>query len=94
MWSKKMTESSRPREVADSILSEMERGVTSWEAKGMYTEQAHTILYVTISRAQVNELRRLVTTVDPKSFIVIGQGHSAFGNGFRANRTGRFNLDE
>ena len=83
----------RPREVSDAILTEMERGVTAWEAKGMYTEHAHTILYVTISRAQVNELRRLVTTVDPTSFIVIGQGHSAYGHGFREGSS-RFNLDD
>ena len=84
----------RAREVSDAILNEMERGVTAWEAKGMYTEQPHTILYVTVTRAQVNELRRLVTTVDPLAFIVIGQGHSAYGHGFRAVRSGRtFNLD-
>ncbi len=83
----------RPREVADAILDQMERGVTSWEARGMYTEQERTVLYVTISRAQVNVLRRLVMTVDPTSFIVIGQGHSAYGHGFREGR-GRFNLDE
>jgi uncharacterized membrane-anchored protein YitT (DUF2179 family) len=78
----------KPREVADAVLQGLGRGVTGWEGKGMFTGQPHTILYVTISRAQVNQLRRLVTQADPNAFIVIGQGHSAYGEGFRESREG------
>lgn len=73
----------RPREVSDAILDTMKRGVTAWEGKGMFTEQTHTVLYVTIGRAQVNTLRRIVFSQDPSAFVVIGQGHSAYGQGFR-----------
>lgn len=75
-----------PREVADAILEKMERGVTGWDVKGMYTESEHTVLYVTIGRAQVNELRKIVFQTDPRAFVVIGQGHSAYGHGFREVR--------
>ena len=73
----------QPRLVANAILHEMQRGVTGWDGKGMFTEQPHTILYVTVSRAQVNELRRLVRQADADAFVVIGQGHSAYGQGFK-----------
>ena len=73
----------QPRVVANAILHQMQRGVTGWDGKGMFTEQPHTILYVTVSRAQVNELRRLVRHADPNAFMVIGQGHSAYGQGFK-----------
>lgn len=76
-----------PTEVAENIMSTMQRGVTSWQVTGMFTEQAHTVLYVTVGRAQINELRRLVFQADPKAFMVIGQGHSAFGQGFREMRS-------
>ena len=79
----------RPREVATAIMDGMGRGVTGWDAKGMYTDQPHTVLYVTVGRGQVNTLRRLVTETDPESFLVVGQGHSAFGRGFREIRGGR-----
>lgn len=72
-----------PNEVAAVILADLGRGVTSWDAKGMYTDQPHTMLYVTVTRAQVNALRRIVTTVDPDAFVVIGQGHAAYGHGFK-----------
>lgn len=78
-----------PREVADAVLKGMHRGVTAWEARGMFTEQTHTILYVTVSRAQVNRLRGLVMNADPEAFMVIGQGHSAYGEGFRGLKTTR-----
>jgi uncharacterized membrane-anchored protein YitT (DUF2179 family) len=73
----------QPRPVANAILSELHRGVTAWEGRGMYTDDAHTVLYVTMGRAQVNALRRVVLKADPKAFIVIGQGHVAYGEGFR-----------
>lgn len=73
----------QPREVADVILHRLGRGVTSWEGKGMFTGETHSVLYVTVGRAQVNELRRLVLAVDPKAFVVIGHAHTAYGRGFR-----------
>ena len=73
-------------EVAQRIFTELGRGVTSWEATGMFTDQPHTVLYVTIGRAQVNNLQRLVIATDPAAFLVIGQGHSAYGVGFKEVR--------
>lgn len=58
-------------------------GVTAWQGKGMFTEQNHTVLFITISRAQVISLQRLVHLADPDAFIVIGQGHVAYGEGFK-----------
>ena len=75
-----------PEAVANRILDELGRGVTSWDAKGMFTDQPHTVLYVTISRAQVSALHRIVTSADPAAFMVIGQGHAAYGEGFKEFR--------
>jgi uncharacterized membrane-anchored protein YitT (DUF2179 family) len=79
----------RPREVADAVMAGMGRGVTGWDAKGMYTEQQHTVLYVTIGRGQVNTLRRIIIAADPTAFLVFGHGHTAYGHGFRAVRGAR-----
>lgn len=81
-----------PREVAAAVMSEMGRGVTGWDARGMFTEQPHTVLYVTIGRAQVNALRRIVFAVDAKAFVVIGHGQSAYGKGFRGGSRERTEL--
>jgi len=73
----------RPQEVSAVILDEMGRGVTGWESRGMFTGATHTVLYVTVARGQVTELRHTVTQADPNVFMVIGHGHTAYGEGFR-----------
>ena len=73
----------KPREVADAILYEIGRGVTGWDATGMYTDQSRQVLFVTVPRSQIRELREVVLQIDPAAFIVIGQGHVAYGEGFK-----------
>ncbi|MBI1281453.1 MAG: DUF2179 domain-containing protein [Anaerolineaceae bacterium] len=73
----------KPDEISELVLDAMGRGVTAWQGKGMFTEQSHTVLFITVSRAQVSNLRRLVHLADPDAFMVIGQGHVAYGEGFR-----------
>lgn len=71
----------RPADVADVIFDALGRGVTGWEARGMYTGAPHTVLYVTVARAQVLSLRQAVQEADPAAFLVIGHGHMAYGRG-------------
>jgi uncharacterized membrane-anchored protein YitT (DUF2179 family) len=72
----------RPQAVADVILAKMGHGVTAWEGTGMYTGRTRYVLFVTVRRPEVTEMRQLIFTVDPEAFIVVGQGHSAYGQGF------------
>jgi uncharacterized membrane-anchored protein YitT (DUF2179 family) len=73
----------KPDAISELVLDDMGRGVTAWQGKGMFTDQDHTVLFITISRAQVSNLQRLVHLADPNAFVVIGQGHVAYGEGFR-----------
>lgn len=77
-----------PDEVSNAVLNELQRGVSSWTITGEYTGQERTMLYVTIARSQVSELRDMIAKIDPEAFIVIGQGQTAYGEGFRRVRTG------
>ena len=72
----------KPDAVAAVLMNELDRGVTAWQGQGMYTHQERTILFVTVSRPQVSDLRRAVFSADPDAFLVIGQGHTAYGEGF------------
>jgi len=72
-----------PRDVADAILKEMGRGVTAWQSTGMYTGAQHSVLYVTVGRGEINDLRTIALAADEHAFMVIGQGHSAYGKGFK-----------
>lgn len=72
-----------PEAVSTAVLYQMRRGVTGWEATGMFTGQKRHILFVSFGRSQVNTLREIVLDADPAAFIVIGHGHVAYGQGFR-----------
>jgi uncharacterized membrane-anchored protein YitT (DUF2179 family) len=72
-----------PREISDRVIRDLNRTVTAWEARGMYSGQERCVLYVTVSRSEANRLRELVFGIDPRAFLVIGQGHAAYGEGFR-----------
>jgi uncharacterized membrane-anchored protein YitT (DUF2179 family) len=75
--------SERPREVAAAILREMERGVTGLHGEGMYTHMDRTVLYVVVSRGEVQQLKSIIHEIDPRAFVVIGQASEALGEGFR-----------
>ena len=75
--------SDKPREAADAILREMERGVTGLRGEGMYTHKERTVLFCVISRSEVARLKAIIHEVDPDAFVVIGQANEALGEGFR-----------
>ena len=76
----------KPEEISQRVFASLQRGVTSWKIKGEYTGTDRTMLYVTIARSQVRDLKDEISHVDPKAFIVIGMGHAAYGAGFRRVR--------
>ena len=74
---------SNPDQVSHSILTDLERGVTSIDVTGVYTGSKRSMLYCVINRSEVSVLKSLVLDADPDAFIVIGQAHEALGEGFR-----------
>ena len=84
----------RPDAVAKALISRMGIGVTSWAGQGMYTKAEHSVLYCTISRADVETIKNLVSEVDAEAFVVIGQGHSASGGVWRARKTGNQKVEQ
>ncbi len=73
----------RPREVADRILYDLERGVTILSGSGAYTGADRPVLYCVVTRSEVNQIKEIVRQVDPDAFMVIGQVYEALGEGFR-----------
>lgn len=75
--------STKPQMVADKIMAELERGVTMWSSVGMYSGEPRSVLFCTVTRAQINPLKAIIREVDPAAFIVIGEAHEALGEGFK-----------
>jgi uncharacterized membrane-anchored protein YitT (DUF2179 family) len=73
----------KPEEISRTLIDRLGVGVTGWSGKGMFTHAEHTTLFCTISRPDVKILQLLVNEVDPRSFMVILQGHQAKGGMLR-----------
>lgn len=73
----------QPEEVSQAVLERLRLGITSWAVRGMFTEERHTFLYCTVSRSDVDTLRRTIMSVDPDAFVVIAHGHQAIGGFIR-----------
>lgn len=66
--------------VAKAIMEETGRGVTNWEGTGAYTKENTEILYVVISKYEVNQIKRIVQGIDPKAFMIFTEGTAVTGN--------------
>lgn len=73
----------RPEQVTAKVMLEMERGITILPGTGGYTGAPRPVLYCVVTRAEVNQLKALVSEADPHAFMVIGTAHEALGEGFR-----------
>jgi uncharacterized membrane-anchored protein YitT (DUF2179 family) len=71
-----------PEELSKALMEGLHRGVSRWQVTGGYTNQPHFIVWCAVYRPQVIEMKRIVASVDPKAFVVIGNAHQALGSGF------------
>jgi uncharacterized membrane-anchored protein YitT (DUF2179 family) len=73
----------QPRELAEALMGRLHRGVSIWEITGGYTGQKRSMVFCTVNRAQISELKQVVSDVNPDAFVVIGNAQHALGNGFQ-----------
>ena len=66
--------------ISKAIMEETGRGVTNWEGAGAYTNETSYILFVMISKYEVNQIRRIVQSIDPNAFMIFTEGCSVEGN--------------
>jgi len=69
----------RPKEVTEAVFQRLRLGITAWPAKGMFTEEDHTVLFFAVSRPNVDALKTIVLEADHEAFIVIAHGHQTVG---------------
>ena len=69
----------RPKEVAEAVFNHLRLGITAWPAQGMFTEESHTVLFLAVSRPNVDALKSVVLEADKQAFIVIAHGHQNIG---------------
>ncbi len=69
----------KPEDVRMAILYQLRRGVSLWSVEGGYLKRPRTMMFCTVVRSRVSDLRYAIATVDPEAFIVIGIAQQVIG---------------
>ncbi|MCH9633333.1 MAG: hypothetical protein S4CHLAM7_00560 [Chlamydiae bacterium] len=67
--------SSKPKELADTIMHKLGLGLTIMYGRGGYTGDDREILLVVVDRLQLSELKDIVLDIDPSSFMAVENLH-------------------
>ncbi|MDP4093060.1 MAG: YitT family protein [Bacillota bacterium] len=75
--------SDKSEEIADRILTDLDRGVTALEGTGMYTGQNKKVLLCIIQRGQLPALKEITKNIDEKAFVILTDIREVLGEGFK-----------
>lgn len=67
----------------ETILYDLDRGVTLLDGAGGYTGDARKVLMAVVSQSEVSKLKIMVRSVDPDAFIILCPAQEVLGEGFR-----------
>ena len=68
--------------VAERLLTDLKRGVTALEGRGMYTGEGRSILMCAITVTEVHNLKAAVAKEDLDAFVIVSPAHEILGRGF------------
>ena len=66
--------------LADAIITQLNRGVTTWEGEGAYTHKDSHVLVTVISKYEEQHLREIIAAIDPDAFMIITDHARVAGN--------------
>lgn len=81
--------SSKSDEIADDILSDVDRGVTVLKSRGAYSGREGEVLLCAVRRFEVSKVKDIVHSIDKRAFIIVGEAGEITGEGFRPVREER-----
>lgn len=70
--------------IANKILTDLNRGGTFIEGKGMYNNDEKKIIFVNVTRREVAILQEFINQIDPNAFVTVIEASEILGKGFRS----------
>ncbi|NLI97081.1 YitT family protein [bacterium] len=74
----------KPQEVSWAVSLEMRRGATALHGHSYFSGERREVLYIVLTRREIDMLKQIVKQIDPKAFVVISDVYEVLGKGFRA----------
>lgn len=69
-------------QIARAITEKLERGVTYLYGQGFYSGKDTKVILTAVKKGQLAQLKELVVSIDPDSFIIMQEAHQVLGDGF------------
>ncbi len=78
--------SEKHREICDTILTQVDRGVTLLESESGYLHHKSQLILSIISKRELIKVERLVRALDPECFMVVSRISEVRGRGFSMSK--------
>ena len=69
--------------ITNSILNELEVGVTYLKGQGAYTNTDKNVILCVLRKQQYPKLEEIVKKLDPRAFLIIGSASEIYGEGYK-----------
>ena len=77
--------SNQYEEIANNIMSVLERGVTGINCTGMYTNYDRKMLYCVVNPKELPKVIKIIKNIDKDAFIIVSDVREVLGEGFKIN---------
>jgi len=74
--------SDKAEEIAQIILTDVDRGATGVKVQGMYSKEEKKMLICVVTKKEIVELIDIVHKIDPSAFVIVNDVHEVRGEGF------------
>ncbi len=65
--------------ISNTLMTELDKGVTFIQAQGGYTKDPKKVIYCVISRLELSQLREIVIGIDKEAFVTVQNIHEVRG---------------
>ena len=75
--------SDKNKEICDTIVRDLDRGVTILHGQGAYTGADKDVLMCAFKQREIAAIKAAVKEIDPAAFLIVCNAHEVLGEGFR-----------
>ena len=65
------------------ILQDLDRTATRIKSSGLYSNEEKEMLFLVVSKKEVQAVKQKIKMVNPKAFVVITDAYDTFGEGWK-----------
>jgi len=74
--------SSKNKQIAERIMTEMNRGATVLKGVGTFTGDDRDVLFCVVPKNEIIHLKNIIQSIDPHAFVAVTDVHDVLGEGF------------